>query len=225
MVRVLLTVATGAFLVVAVIVSARSIAAAGDLGIDFRFYRDVGARFLEDGTYYLPHQLAGPYSVTLMEDVLYPPLALALFVPFVYLPAILWWAVPVGVTLWAVGRPSAVGLTLALLLLCWPRAHAAFLFGNTDMWVMAGVAAGMRLGWPAVLVTLKPTLVPFALVGIRHRSWWMAMALLAASVVLTWPLWQDYIVAMTNLRADPGYSLGSIPLLLVPVVATIRWPT
>jgi hypothetical protein len=42
-------------------------------GYDFRFYRDVGARWLADGLLYLPHQLAGPYDFAMMVDVVYPP--------------------------------------------------------------------------------------------------------------------------------------------------------
>ena len=49
------------------------------LGMDFFFYRDVAARWLETGAYYLPHQLSGPYTATLMVDNLYPPTALLLF--------------------------------------------------------------------------------------------------------------------------------------------------
>ena len=81
------------------VVSAQAILAAGDLWIDYGFYHDVGARWLADGTYYLPHQLAGPYQLSLMIDILYPPSALLLFVPFSIAPAILWWAIPIGVTL------------------------------------------------------------------------------------------------------------------------------
>lgn len=195
-----------------------------EFGIDFAFYRDVGLRWLADGSYYRPHQLAGPYDVALMVDVLYPPSALVLFVPFAVLPAVLWWAVPLAVTGYTIAswRPGPWAIAGMLLLLAWPRAFSAFLYGNTDMWMMAGVAAGLRWGWPAALVTLKPTLAPFALVGIRHRSWWVAVAVGVVFVALTFPLWLDYVTAMRNLRADIGYSLGSIPLLLVPVVARIR---
>jgi hypothetical protein len=64
------------------------------LGDDARFYRDIGLRWLADGSYYLPHQLAGPYPVTLQLDNLYPPTALALFVPLRVLPGPLWWLNP-----------------------------------------------------------------------------------------------------------------------------------
>jgi hypothetical protein len=217
------TVLVGALLAVLFVVSAQSIAAAGDLGIDYGFYRSVGQRFLETGTWYLPHQLAGPYDVALMVDNLYPPSAIALFVPAAILPGVLWLAVAIAVTGYAIHRfrPGPLAIAGMLLLLCWPRAHAAFLFGNTDMWGMAAVAAGLVWGWPAVLLLLKPTFAPLALLGVRHRSWWLALAGMAVFGLLTFPLWLDYLAAMTNVRASGDYSLGSLPLLMVPVVAWV----
>ena len=78
-----------------------------------------------------------------MTDVLYPPSALFLFVPFAVAAIVLWWVVPIAITGYAIWRwrPAWWGVAAMLALLCWPRAHAAFLFGNTDMWAMAGVAA------------------------------------------------------------------------------------
>jgi hypothetical protein len=32
-------------------------------------------------------------------------------------------------------------------------------------------------GWPALAVALKPTLLPFALIGARRRSWWLVAGL------------------------------------------------
>ena len=209
---------------VVVVVTVQSIAAAGDLWIDYVYYRDLGARWMGDGSYYLPRQLAGPYDVQLMGDVLYPPSALVLFVPAAVLPAILWWLVPTGVTLWCIvaWRPSWTGVAIILALLCWPRAHAAFLFGNSDMWAMAGVAAGLRWGWPAALLFLKPTLAPFALAGIGHRSWWLLLGIMAALILPALPLWLDYITAMRNISAGLDYSFGSVPIVVIPLVA---WAT
>jgi hypothetical protein len=169
--------------------------------------------------YYLPHQLTGPYDVTLMADVLYPPTGLLLFVPAAVLPWPLWWAPAAILVAVAWGwRPAWWGIAIALILLTWPRAHAAFLYGNTDMWVAAAVAGGLRWGWPAVLITIKPTLAPFALIGIRRRSMWLSVAAMGAFLLLSLPLWLDYISAMSNLRIGSDYSVGSLPLVLVPVV-------
>ena len=36
--------------------------------MDWEFYRDLGASWLANGSYYQPHQLAGPYVFTTMVD-------------------------------------------------------------------------------------------------------------------------------------------------------------
>ena len=191
------------------------------IGMDYDFYRGVGARWLADGTYYLPHQLAGPYDVALMVDNLYPPTALALFVPLVFLPAVVWWIVPaaiVGYALWR-WRPALWAWPVMLLLLMWPRAMGSLFHGNTDMWAAAGVAGALLWGWPAAIIALKPTLLPLALIGIRRRAWWVAVAIGLATVAATLPLWLDYVTAMRNLRIGWEYSLGSIPIVVLPLVA------
>jgi hypothetical protein len=190
-------------------------------GQDFGFYRDVGARWLADGSYYLPRQLGGPYVAVLMADVLYPPSALLLFVPFAVLPAVLWWAVPIGLTLYVLRwlRPASWALCVMLALLLWPRAIGAYLFGNTDIWAVAAICAGLRWGWPAVLLTIKPTFAPLALLGVRRRSWWIVAGLLGVASLLMLPLWLDYLRVMANVSIGWTYSLGSIPLVSVPIVA------
>ena len=108
-----------------------------------------------------------------------------------------------------------------LLLLCWPRAHAAFLFGNTDMWAMAGVAAGLLWGWPAFLLLLKPTFAPLAIIGIgsRRRTGWFALVILAAASLAMLPLWLDYVMVIRNVRIGLDYALASVPLVVIPIVA------
>jgi hypothetical protein len=199
-----------------------AIARDGDLWIDYVFYRDVGAGWLRDGSYYLPRQVSGePYDVTLMVDVLYPPHALFLFVPLAFVPAVLWWAVPIGVLAYMIWRwrPAPWAWVAMILLLMWPRANAAFLFGNTDMWMAAAVAAGLTWGWPALALTLKPTFLPLAFIGVRTRGWWIALVVLGAVSLAMIPLWIDYFTAMRTVHLGLDYSLGSVPLLLVPIVA------
>jgi hypothetical protein len=198
-----------------------SIGSRSDLFIDYVFYRDVGARWLEDGTYYLPHQLAGPYEVTLMVDVLYPPAALLLFVPFVWLPAVLWWAIPLGIlgyVVWSY-RPGPWAWLAILCLAAWPRTVGAIMFGNTDMWVAAGIAGGLRWGWPVALVALKPVFLPFAIIGIRNRwTWVVGVGLLVVSL----PMLADYVAAMRNVQTSAiQYSIGSMPFALLPIVASL----
>ncbi|MGH9034606.1 MAG: hypothetical protein ACRD0O_02495 [Acidimicrobiia bacterium] len=73
--------------------------AGGDLG----GYVAGARRFLDTGSPYLPEQVAGPWQLGPYSFV-HPPAALALFVPFVVLPAVLWWAIPIAVTAWALWR-------------------------------------------------------------------------------------------------------------------------
>jgi hypothetical protein len=222
---------TGLKLVTAVLVSLAVVEAAvlfsivqapGDwsLGMDYRFYRDIGMRWLREGTYYLPHQLAGPYDVRLMTDVLYPPYGLLLFVPLAVLPALVWWIVPVGVLMlaWRWWRPAPWTWPVVVLLFMWPRSMATFLYGNTDMWIAAGVAGGLLFGLPAALVLLKPTLAPLALVGVRHRSWWTIPIALMLSFVAMASMWTDYLTVLRNVRIGWDYSLGSLPLVSLPLV-------
>ncbi len=195
---------------------------AGDLGVDFRFYRDAAVRWIQEGTFYLPHQLAGPYEVATLVDVIYPPSALLLFVPFTVVPAVLWWAIPITVLGYVIGswRPSLWALPAMIILLMWVRAFGAFLWGNTDMWMAAAIAAGLRWGWPAALILIKPSILPFVLVGVRRRSFWIvAIVASGVSIGLFWPRWLDYVQVLRNMVPRPDYSLGSVTLLLVPVVA------
>ncbi|MGH2465165.1 MAG: hypothetical protein ACRDGI_06875, partial [Candidatus Limnocylindrales bacterium] len=63
------------------------------VGVDYRLYIDTATRWLNGGPYFQTYQLSGPYSIR-AGDILYPPVALILFVPFTVLPALLWWVLP-----------------------------------------------------------------------------------------------------------------------------------
>ena len=58
------------------------------------------------------------------------------------------------------------------------------------------------------------------LIGVRRRSWWIAVGLIALLALVMLPEWFRYVSALQNLES-PGlvYSLGDVPLLLVPVIA------
>jgi hypothetical protein len=66
-----------------------------------RWHMDAAQRLLDTGTPYWPWQVAAPYGIG-SGAILYPPVAFALFIPFLWLPAVLWWAIPVAVTVWAI---------------------------------------------------------------------------------------------------------------------------
>ncbi len=214
---------TAAILVLAAEMTRQMLATGGDWFQDYNYYRDIGAKWLATGALYLPRQLAGPYDVALMVDVLYPPIALALFVPFVWLPAVLWWTIPLGVLTYVVAslRPAPWSWPVMALCVLWPRTIGAVLFGNTDMWVAAAVAGAIRWGWPATLVVLKPTFAPLALIAILDRRAWITAIVLAFASLPMLPLWLDYLTAMQHLRIGLDYSLGSLPFALISVVAML----
>ena len=215
---------TGVFLVVFVLELAYLfpyIASQDAVGTDHTFYRMVGQRWLDTGVYYLPRQLAGPYVVQPDVDVLYPPLALLLFVPLVWLPFPLWWIVPgivVAFTLWKL-RPAPWTWPIMAALFAWPRGVSNLIYGNSDMWIATFICGGLLIAWPAVLVVMKPSVLPFALIGSRRRSWWIATAALVVLSLFMFQLWRDFVTAIQNSDAEWYYSLDDMPPLFIPVVA------
>lgn len=197
------------------------------VGHDFALYHDATARWLAGGGFYSDYQLAGPYPVVATE-VLYPPVALWLFVPFTVLPAVLWWAIPLGVTLAIIAshRPGpwriAAMVGLLALPVQWGTSYSlsSIVNGNPAIWVVMAVALATR--WPAAgpFALVKFTLAPFALVGIRRRAWWVGLAALVALSLPFGAMWLDYVTVLTNAR-DAGitYSLGQFPLVAIPLVA------
>lgn len=201
------------------------------LGVDFALYRDVTARWLAGGPFYEPYQIAGPYEIR-AGDVLYPPVALWLFVPFGALTgapwsaiaAIAFWAVPLGITAATVLalRPQPIVWPLIALCLANPTTLLKIWTGNPVMWSMAAmalaVAGSSRFAVPFVL--LKPSLVPFALFGVRRRSWWLGAASVLALSVPFGSLWGDWLASVLNSRGGGLlYSALEIPMLLLPLAA------
>ena len=191
------------------------------IGTDHTFYRAVGQRWLDSGVYYLPHQLAGPYVVQADVDVLYPPLGLLLFVPLVWMPFPLWWIVPgvvVALTLWRL-HPALWTWPIMAALFAWPRGVSNLVYGNSDMWIATFICGGLLLAWPAVLVVMKPSVLPFAFIGARRRSWWIAAVVLGAVSLPFLGLWRDFYLAIHNSDAAWYYSLDDMPPLFIPLVA------
>jgi hypothetical protein len=197
------------------------------LGVDFTLYRDVALRWLGGGTYFEPYQLVGPYEIR-AGDVLYPPVALWLFVPFALLPlpiaGVAWWAIPVAATAWAIHRNAPRPETWPLLALCvaWPTTLLKTWTGNPVIWAMAAVALGTIYFWPAVFALLKPSLAPFALFGANRRSWWFALAVFVALSLPFGRLWLDWLSSVANTRGGGFlYSALEAPMLLLPLVAWV----
>jgi hypothetical protein len=85
--------------------------------------------------------------------------------------------------------------------------------------VMAAVALGFAFRWAFVGVLLKPSLFPFALLGIRDRSWWIALAIVIVGSLPFGSMWLDWITAVSNSTGGLFYSLQDVPILLLPVIA------
>jgi hypothetical protein len=195
------------------------------VGVDYQLYRDAAARWLAGGPFFQPYQLAGPYEIS-AGDILYPPVGLWLFVPFAVVPgalaAILWWALPLGLTAWAVWRlrPRPQAWPLIALCLAWPTTPLKVWTGNPVIWAVAAVALGAIYHWPSVFALLKPSLFPFALFGANRRSWWLALAAFVALCVPFGSMWTDWAASVVNSRGGGIlYSSLEIPMLLLPLVA------
>lgn len=196
--------------------------ARGSLGADYSLYMDATRRWLGGGGFYLPAQMSGPY-VVVAPAVLYPPTALLLFAPFTVLPPPLWWVIPVGIVGWVIRRhrPRPIAWPALAMCLWFPTTSEVLFAGNPVIWVEAAVALGTIYKWPAVFAVLKPTVAPFALIGVRSQSWWMACAGLAVASLVFLPMWRDYVLVLQNARDSNGplYSLNQFPTVMLPIVA------
>lgn len=191
------------------------------VGVDYRLYVDTAARWLGGGPYFQSYQLAGPYPVS-AGDILYPPVALILFVPFTVLPALLWWLLPLAAVVFSLAklRPDRMAWPWLGACLAWPTTPLKILTGNPVIWAVAALSLGVLYAWPSVLVLIKPSLFPFALFGSRSRRWWLALAVFAAISLPFGSLWIDWVHSLLNSQgAGLAYSSLEIPMLAFPVVA------
>jgi hypothetical protein len=105
--------------------------------------------------------------------------------------------------------------------LIWPTTLLKGMSGNSSLMVMIAVALGLRFGGPGILAILKPSLAPFALIGSKRRSWWIAGGIL---VLLSLPFIAEtlaYPRVILDSHSPDGllYSAWDLPLLLIPVIA------
>lgn len=190
-------------------------------GIDLGIYLRATSRLFSGDSWFLDRQLGGPYLIH-MGDVLYPPVTAFFFAPFFVLPAILWWAIPIGLAAWLIvgWRPAPWTWPLMALCILWPLTPAKTITGNPALWITAFVAAGLRWHWPSALVLLKPSLFPFALIGVRHRLWWVVVALLALGSLVWLDATRIWLQVLGNSQGGGLlYSAVDIPMLLLPVIA------
>ena len=194
-----------------------------DIGLDFSIYLQAADRFVHGQSWFLERQLAGPYDVK-MGDVLYPVSSVWLFAPFLVLPTILWWAaVPIFVGLVLSFRPAAWTWPIIAACFVFPYTSIRFVTGNPAMWLAVFETLGLRYGFPAAVVLLKPTMAPFALIGIRSRWWWVLAAILG---VATLPTLVQYIQVVRDAKIGDSwlYPFFDVPLFLTPIVAWLGRP-
>jgi hypothetical protein len=190
-------------------------------GIDFGIYLDATARVVHGGSWFLDRQLHGPYEL-MLGDVLYPPSAALLILPFLIVPAVLWWLIPMGLVAWLVAtwRPAPATWPLIALCVVWPLSAARMITGNPAMWLTLFVAAGLRWRWPAALLVLKPTLAPLALLGIRSRAWWLLLITIGlATVLIPDGIRYPTVLLDTHQREGWLYGVVDLPILALPIVA------
>lgn len=189
---------------------------AGFLGWDAGHYFDAARRFVETGTPYLASEVAGPFVYGDLT-FLHPPVSLWLFVPFAYLPFVVWWVVPLAGTAWLLRDARWKPLIIAVL--CWPTLPIALANGNTDWWVLMFALAGIRYGWPALCILVKASLFPLMAFGIWRRSWWYGLPVLVVACIPFGSLWLDWVAVVQNSPGDLTYSLAAaIPLTLIPLL-------
>ena len=196
------------------------------VGADYGLYMNATRRWLAGGDFYPAWQLVGPYTQA-QAPILYPPQALLLFVPFTFLPAFVWFAFPTLLTVWIVidHRPRLWTWPILLALFAfWPMNWLPYISGTPTIWIVAALAAGTRWGWPAAFVLVKPSLAPFALVGIRHRGWWAIVGALAILGVVVAPMtldWARSVMNLTGSKSGPLYSLENVPVMTAPLLAWV----
>lgn len=118
-------------------------------GIDLDIMLELGHRWRETGTMYLPYQVSSPYFVAaIASDLaqtpgLYPPAAGPLFALLAFVPRPLltaaWWIVPVAAVAWSIRdwRPAPWAWLVMAACLAWPLSM---------MVVVAGRGPGDRRG-------------------------------------------------------------------------------
>lgn len=220
--RLVLIAATVLFGAMAVGLLIATIAANG-FGFDYRIYMDRAGDFVAGRGFYLPHQLAGPYIVQ-NGDSLYPPPTVLLFVPFLFLPAPLWYIIPLAITAGVIvyHRPALWAWPIIAVI---PVVNWYLRFeitkGNPGLWTLALLSLGTVKPFFSPFVAAKWGLAPFALFGVRHREWWVGLAVALGISALFLPMWFDYGRAMLN--ASKGgyldYILGEWMMMCIPLVA------
>lgn len=194
------------------------------IGDDLAYYANLARKLFGGGGWYPDRQLHGPWTIILWTDeVLYPPAAAWVFAPFMFLPVAALLAIALGLFVWLLREWRPAMWTWPLIALCflWPMTLLKGISGTSSLFVTIALALGLRFRGPAVAILLKPSFLPFALVGIRSRGWWVGLGIL---VLLSLPWLYETLIypkVMLDSRNPDGalYSLVDLPMILIPVIA------
>jgi hypothetical protein len=191
-----------------------------NLDWDRAHYLSATARWLDTGTPYLAEEVAASFDYQ-PDTFLHPPVALLLFLPFRWLPAIVWYAIPISIVVVLVlsWRPARWTWPILAACLAWPRTSGMLIVGNTDLWVAACVALGLRWGWGWALIAVKPSFAPLALLGVRRRDFRIAVAVVGAVSIPFGRLWLDWFSVVVHAPGGILYSVLGLPLVLLSAVA------
>ena len=192
------------------------------LGLDWLGYRAGFERLLATGSPYARFELAASFTPQHL-DFIHPPNFLFLVDPFAVLPNpldfILWDAVPIAVFAYLLRHLAWWGWPLVAILSTTNSLQYPILNGNSSLWMCAAFGLGIRVGWSAGLLAMKPTLLPLAFVGLRRPV--PALVLAIVPIVLTLPLFPDYFTVIRNMEGIPlSYSLSNYSLI---ALAALPW--
>ncbi len=94
--------------------------------------------------------------------------------------------------------------------------------GNPVLWIALFAALGTVWRPAFALILLKPSLFPFALLGVRSRGWWAIVAGLIVGSVILLPMTLEYVRVLVNARGPMAsilYSLHDVAMIFIPLIA------
>jgi hypothetical protein len=189
---------------------------------DLVHYLLATQRWLDTGTPYVASEVAGHFNYGEFT-FLHPPISLLFFAPFLVLPVPLFWIIPLAIFGYLIvsERPARWTWPLMALALAVYPIGSVLWSGNTDIWMWAFFAAGLRWGWPVALMAIKPSIAIAGLIGMRHRSSWVGAAFVGLACLPFGTLWIDWIHVMSNSPGSLLYSAANVVMFTIPVVARI----
>ena len=88
------------------------------------------------------------------------------------------------------------------------------------MWSVAFASLALVYAWPGPFVLIKPTLAPFALIGITRR-WWAGLAAFALLCVPFAGMWADWLHVVLD-SGGATYPFGDYATMLLPLAVIVQ---